>query len=248
MALRENFEKSGNWLFRWRSFLPLIILPILFIALPDSEYLDRAAGKLAGFCWEVFCVAVSFTGLYIRCLVAGYAPRRTSGRNTKEQKAEIINTTGMYSVMRHPLYFGNFLIFLGMVLFTQVVWFILFSILAFWLYYERIMFAEEEFLRKKFGDRYLKYTEEIPAFIPLIHKWRQPALSFSYKTVLKREYTAIFIIIASFTFLDIFADLLSEGKFSIDLVWIISIALVSAIYAIIKTLKKRTRILHVEGR
>ena len=28
--LREKFEKAGTWLFRWRSFLPLL-LPALFL-------------------------------------------------------------------------------------------------------------------------------------------------------------------------------------------------------------------------
>ncbi len=248
MALREDFVRSGNWLFRRRSFLPLVILPALLIALRESEYLNRVFGHPAEFFWETLCVAVSFTGLYIRCLVAGYVPRRTSGRNTKEQKAETLNTTGMYSVVRHPLYLGNFLIFLGMAMFIQVIWFMAFAISAFWLYYERIMFAEEEFLRIKFGDLYLRWAEETPAFIPRLRQWRQPALSFSFKIVLKREYTAFFVMIASFTLLDIVADLLTEGKFEIDLAWRISFALSSAAYVVIRTLKTRTRILHVEGR
>jgi protein-S-isoprenylcysteine O-methyltransferase Ste14 len=248
MALREDFEKSGNWLFRWRSYFPLIIFPVLLIALSESTYLEREYGRLVKFFWEVFCVAISFAGLFVRCIVAGYVPKRTSGRNTKEQKAETLNTTGMYSIIRHPLYLGNFLIFLGMILFTGVLWFILFAISAFWLYYERIMFAEEEFLRRKFGELFLNWAEETPAFIPCFRKWRQPVMSFSPKNVLKREYTAVFVITAAFTFMDIASDILTKGKLEMDLFWQISFAVALIIYLVLRALRTQTNILNVEGR
>lgn len=125
-------------------------------------------------------------GLFIRCMVIGYAPRRTSGRNTDGQKAETLNTSGIYSIVRHPLYLGNFFIFIGMALFTQVPWFVLIAVLAFCLYYERIMFAEEKFLRGKFGDEYLRWADRRPAFIPSFKHYQKPALRFSFRNVLNR--------------------------------------------------------------
>ena len=47
MALRDELEKHGEWLFRRRSYLPLLILPILFVALKNSEGLKQAFGDLA---------------------------------------------------------------------------------------------------------------------------------------------------------------------------------------------------------
>ncbi|MGB8874133.1 MAG: hypothetical protein WCC75_12145, partial [Desulfobaccales bacterium] len=44
----------------------------------------------------------------------GLPPRGTSGRNTQGQVAETLNTTGIYSLVRNPLYLGNFLIWLGL--------------------------------------------------------------------------------------------------------------------------------------
>jgi len=242
MALKEEFEKTGNFLFRWRSYLPLSILPILLIALRESEYLEQILGDFG----EWGCVALSFIGLVIRCIVVGYAPKGTSGRNTKGQQAKTLNTTGMYSILRHPLYFGNFFIFLGIVLFTQVLWFVLSSIMAFWLYYERIMFAEEEFLRKKFGDIYLEWAKKTPAFLPKFKNWRQPRLPFSFKNVLKKEYSGFFGIITSFTFLDIVRDIFTEGKLELDLIWIILFIIGIIIYLTLRTLKKKTKILNVE--
>lgn len=248
MALREEFAKSGNWLFRWRSYLPLLIVPLLLAALPQSKYLEKTLGETAEYLWEGFCALVSFSGLLVRCLVVAYAPKRTSGRNTEHQKAETLNTTGLYSVVRHPLYLGNFFIFLGMVLFVQVVWFAILAVLSFWLYYERIMFAEEEFLRGKFGDTFLAWAEKTPAFWPGFRNWQQPALTFSFRNILKREYTAFFLIIASLTMLDAAGDMFTGGKLKIDEVWLTLFIIGLVVYLVLRTLRTKTRILHVEGR
>lgn len=248
MTFREILEKQGNWLFRWRSYLPLFLLSVLCIALPDSEYLERYIGNLANIIWEIFCVTISLLGLSIRCATVGFVPKGTSGRNTKKQIAETLNTTGMYSIVRHPIYLGNFFITLGLALFVEVWWFTLISVLAFWLYYERIIFMEEEFLRKNYRDLYLEWAKRTPAFIPNIKNWRKPNLSFSFKTILKREYTTFFVIIASFTFLDIVADLFGEGKLEFDVGWLIMFIFSSIIYLTLRTLKKKTKLLDVEGR
>jgi len=249
MALKEEFTKTGNWLFKWRSYFPLLIVPLLLIALREPKYLEKTAGAKAQSFWEAFCLAVSFTGLMVRCAVVGYAPKRTSGRNTERQKAETLNTTGLYSVARHPLYLGNFMIFLGMILFVQTLWFNILSILSFWLYYERIMFAEEEFLREKFGESFLRWAEKTPAFLPKFRNWMKPALTFSFKNILKREYTAFFLIIAAFSALDILGDVFTHDTLKIeDSIWLFLFIAGFIIYFILRTLKTRTKILNVAGR
>jgi protein-S-isoprenylcysteine O-methyltransferase Ste14 len=249
MALKEEFTKTGNWLFKWRGYFPLLIVPFLLIALREPKYLEKAGGPTAQHLWEAFCLAVSFTGLIVRCAVVGYAPKRTSGRNTERQKAETLNTTGFYSVARHPLYLGNFIIFLGMILFVQTLWFILLCILSFWLYYERIMFAEEEFLRERFGASFLRWSEKTPAFLPKFRNWKKPALSFSLKNILKREYTAFFLILTAFSALDILGDLFTHDKFKIeDSIWLILFMAGFIIYFILRTLKTKTKFLNVAGR
>ena len=248
MSLRDELEKQGNLFFRWRGYLPLLIVPILLIALRDSEYLERYVGDLADNFWEGFCISISFLGLIVRCLTVGYVPKATYGRNTKEQRASTLNTTGMYSIVRHPLYLGNFIIFLGITLFVQVWWFTLIAILAFWLYYERIIFAEEEFLRKKFGTLFLEWAEKTPAFLPKFKNWQQPSLAFSFRNVLQREYSSFFGIIASLTFLEIAGDILVRRKLELDLAWAILFIIGLIVYLTLRILKKKTKILDVEGR
>ena len=37
--------------------------------------------------------------------------------------------------------------------------------LCFWLYYERIMAAEEEFLEQRFGQAWLEYKKRVPRYL-----------------------------------------------------------------------------------
>lgn len=246
MLLQEKLAHQGNLLFKKRSYLPYILIPILLIALKDSEILEKYSQKMETF-WEVLCVLLSLFGLFIRVFTVGFVPKGTSGRNTKTQKAEVLNTTGMYSIVRHPIYLGNFIIFLGMLLFTQVWWLVLIGVLGFFLYYERIILAEEEFLHKKFGHQFLSWAERTPVFLPRFKNWQKPALPFSLKTVLKREYTTLFIITTYFPIVDTLADFINEGKLEIDTPWLILFIIGCLAYVILRSLKK-LKMLEVEGR
>ena len=145
MGMREEFEAAGNWLFRRRGYLPLLLFPLLLLAASGDT--AQAGGSGLGAVWEAFCVAVALGGLALRIATVGFVPKDTSQRNTGRPQAETLNTTGLYSVVRHPLYVGNYLMWLGVALFTRAWWAPVIVSLVFWLYYERIMFAEEEFLR-----------------------------------------------------------------------------------------------------
>ena len=105
MALVDSWEKQGNFLFKYRGQIPvllfLIAIPFLYYT-PDVNFIVQ-------FYWNVVSVLVSILGFAIRFYTIGTTPKGTSGRNTKEQIAEFLNSTGIYSVVRHPLYLGNYL-------------------------------------------------------------------------------------------------------------------------------------------
>jgi protein-S-isoprenylcysteine O-methyltransferase Ste14 len=246
MALREEFRKSGEWLFRWRSYLPLLLIVFFVLALAGLRHPYGSRG-LSG-SWEIFCLAVSFAGLGIRLFTGGYVPRGTSGRNTKGQVAEVLNTTGIYSLVRHPLYLGNFLIWLGISLFLGLWWFTLIIILILWLYYERIMFAEEEFLQEKFGEAFVQWAEKTPAFIPKFGNWVKPNLPFSFKTAIRKEYSGFFAMMVVFTLLKIAQELFGRGRLGLDWQWAVMFGVSLSIYLGVRYLKKRTAWLQVEGR
>ena len=153
MALLQSMEKQGNFLFKYRGQFPvlLFILAVPFIYLTDYSSISEQIQTYFLFS----AITVSVIGFLVRFYTIGTTPLGTSGRNTKEQVAIVLNSTGMYSMLRHPLYLGNYLIWLGIAVATFNIYFIVIMSLLFWLYYERIMFAEERFLERKFGNDYI---------------------------------------------------------------------------------------------
>ncbi len=246
MPLQEEFENLGNRFFRWRSYLPLA-MGALFLAALLSYHHPEAAPR-PGRAWQMGSLLVSVIGLAIRFYTVGFAPRGTSGRNTRAQVAEALNTTGAYSLVRNPLYLGNFLIWLGLSLFIQVWWCTLIVTLCFTLFYERIIFAEEVFLREKFGAAFAEWAAGTPAMIPRFRNWRQPSLPFSWKSALTREYSSWFATVASFTVLAIVRDSRSQGSLSLNHNWLIFFGAGLVVYLTIRTVKKKTNWLRTVDR
>ena len=247
MPLREELERQGNWLFRRRGFFPLLAVPLLVLAFHQYSYPWN--NHTLDLILEMLCLGVSLTGLSIRVYVAGYTPKRTSGRNTvKGQMADSLNTSGMYSLVRHPLYLGNFLMVLGPLMVFHLWWLTFLYIFLFWLYYERIMFAEEEFLRAKFGDAYLEWSSRTPAFLPNFKNWRPPDLPFSFRTAVKREYQTLFLVVAAFTAIEIIGDAKVQGRWVVDPVWLIIFSVTLVFFLVVRILRKKTKALHVQGR
>jgi protein-S-isoprenylcysteine O-methyltransferase Ste14 len=246
MALRDQLESSGGWLFKHRSYLPLAILPVFFICLASSNYLDRS--HTVNEIWQAGCMMISFFGLFLRILIVGHAPIGTSGRNTREQAANTLTTTGLYSVVRHPLYVGNYIIFLGLTMELHVWWLVLLVTCGYALYYERIMLAEEAFLRSRFGELFEQWAAATPAFIPRFRGWKPSPVPFCWRTVLQREYNAFFVIVSAFFLLDLVGDSITERRFKIDPGWFSVFVCGFVVFATLRTLKKRTQLLTVEGR
>lgn len=229
MKLLDHFSRSGDLFFRWRSYLPLLLLPLFGASFIGARY--PFDSHLLDLAWEVACFLFSLAGLGIRVFTVGSAPRGTSGRNTREQKAEILNTTGAYSVVRHPLYLGNYLVALGMSFFSRT-WFlpIIVSLTAL-LYYERIAAREEEYLEKKFGEEFRRWAAGVPAMIPNLRNYRPPVMPFSWTKALGREFYGIFVVATSFFILDVIQEFAITGRLIFDAVWT-SVFVLSAFFFI----------------
>ena len=246
MALQEEFETQGNWLFCYRSYLPILIILVGW-----ARYLRRILHPeefplyVADYEQMYFAIAigVGLLGLLIRVYTVGYSPRNTSGRNTKEgQVADSLNQTGIYSIVRHPLYLGNFLMWLGPALVTVDLWFIISFCLLYWVYYERIMYAEEQFLRKKFGEVYLQWSSKVPAFLPNFSNFSAATISFSWKKVLIKEKNGLSALFLIFFLFDVSVFLFNPDHYTSRVLIGLSIGS-GIIYLILKFIKSKTSLL-----
>lgn len=234
-------SKQGAFLFRWRGYLPLLGLPLVLLAMRDFRY--PFGSHLYDTLWDLFSLGVSLLGLAVRAMTIGFVPPGTSGRSTKRQQATMLNTTGAYSLVRHPLYLGNFVIVWGGALFVRSFWLSLVVVLGFALYYERIISAEESFLLEKFGSEFAEWARRTPLIVPSFRNYTPPHRRFDWRMVLRSEPSGFFGIIASFTFLETVGEYVVQGVLMIDPLWIAIFALGLLIFLILVFLKKKTNVL-----
>ena len=248
MALVHSFEKNGNILFKYRGQIPFILFVLSFpvVYFTDYEFLKKS--KSLELVLLITCFLVSVAGQIIRAIAIGTSNKHTSGRNTKEQVAEALNTKGIYSTVRHPLYLGNYFMWIGIVMYTFNIWFLVIVSLLFWIYYERIMFAEERFLERKFGQSYLDWSLNVPAFWPSFKNYVRSSIPFSLKTILRREYSGITATILGFVFVDFLRTCVQADQIQVKPthIWTTFVAL--GISLLFRTLKHQTKILHEEDR
>ncbi len=207
MALKDTFIKSGNFLFKYRGQIPVLIfilaLPFaFFMPVKVQNFLIAPHATVWIYIITILAILISLVGFGIRCYTIGTTPHGTSGRNRDKQVAKELNTKGIYSIVRHPLYLGNYLMWLGLLIFTFNISLIIIVSLVYWLYYERIMFTEENYLEQQFGEAFHQWSANVPAFIPNLKSFEKSPIPFSFKTVLRREYSSVFSFVFSFTIVD----------------------------------------------
>lgn len=242
MALKNELRTQGDFLFKHRSYLPLVILlaAALLYLFQDFYFINEQKSA-----WEFTCLGVALFGLLIRIITIGYSGDNTSGRNTAEgQIADEVNRTGPYATVRHPLYVGNYFMWLGLAMFTQNIWFCVAFTFLYWVYYERIMYAEEMFLIDKYGSDYTDWSAVTPAFIPAIGKWTKPKYQFSWRKVIRQEKAGIlnlflicFLFVAGREYLDAETFLISDRH------WLYFLIGAIVWYVIIKVIQKTTKVL-----
>src|SRR4051812_2174973 len=174
--IAEQLQTTGDTLFRWRSYAPLVLLPLFVASVLD----DRPP---TSFAWEVMCLVISLTGLFLRGWVIGTAPEGTSTRGTRRPTADTLSTFGAYSVVRHPLYVANTLVAVGCSLLSATWYLPLIVILLSFIYHERIAAREEQFLQDTFGERFKTWARDVPAMIPAFTKFRPSGTPFQIRKV-----------------------------------------------------------------
>lgn len=240
MPLQEELEVQGNYLFRYRGVIPVSLLfaGMIVFLLSDPHPYTNLTWK-----YELICLGISLTGLVIRVLTVAFRFKGTSGRNTRKQVAEQLNTTGIYSQVRHPLYLGNFFMSLGLALLVRNYWFLAIFIGFYWIYYERIMFAEEQFLRKRFGEKYLRWASVTPAIIPMFHKWVKPETKINWWATLRNEITCLLSLCAVFLAFEIVENAELDNLEGMTADWqLYAVSAVLLIYIVVKIVRKSRNI------
>ena len=95
--------------------------------------------------------------------------RETSLKVAETHRAERIVSTKIYSLMRHPQYFGGILAHIGISLLLSSLFSLLFTPLVIFLNF-LVAWKEEKELIKEFGEEYKRYKEKVPMLFPKMKK------------------------------------------------------------------------------
>lgn len=168
---------------RWRVRLgyPLAAL-VLWLARPSPKSI--LAGAIIG-----------AIGLGIRASAAGHL-----------HKQQVLTMTGPYAYTRNPLYFGSFILLIGVAVATRSVASTLILFAYFGLFYSFVMRREEGELFQHHGQAFREYARTVPLFFPRVTPAKasaEHAGAFSLEQYKKnREYRAFFgFLLLLFVFL-----------------------------------------------
>ena len=243
MKLLDQLVEDGDRLFRWRSYLPLVLIPVVIAGVftTPPPFSTRSSERI----WECVSVAVALAGLALRIWAVGSAPSGTSERSTVNPRASQLRTTGPYSVLRHPLYVANGLMAFGLSLFPGIWYLPIILVLATWLYYERIAVREEAFLADRFGAEFESWSSRVPASWPAFASYTRSAIPYSWKKVLRHEFHGLLVVAAGTFVFDAIQESRRARAWHVDATWLWFFAASTALFLIFAALKRGTRLFEV---
>ena len=139
----------------------MILMIVFFVVWIVDSFLLR---------WTTFLFEFSFIWLYIipaaLILVISVYLMNASHKDLFDTKVEGISSVGVYGRVRHPMYLGTHLVYLGLAVATFslaaiVVWIIAFA------YYNSLANFEENLLEERFGEEYLEYKKSVRKWLPV---------------------------------------------------------------------------------
>jgi protein-S-isoprenylcysteine O-methyltransferase Ste14 len=145
--------RIGGVLFKNRGWLPILFLGVPILA-PGTTSPNR---------WIVGAFLI-ILGEAFR--LAGVAAAGTTTRRRSRNVHRLV-TYGAFSWSRNPLYNGNFLVWIGFVVISGVMWFLPIAVLLFGTEYSFIVRYEEGVLESTFGRVYLDYKNCVPRWLPV---------------------------------------------------------------------------------
>ena len=153
---------------RYRSFVGILCLvALLYLAEPSPT------SMVVGFFFILL-------GMFFRAWASGYINKDTE-----------LATDGPFSLTRNPLYFGNFVLGLGIAIagnneYTYIIFFAYYL-----LFFPFLMVLEHGRMKEIFGEAYEEYASKSHTFFPKIKKSRKGEFNISYY-MKNKEYRVLY--------------------------------------------------------
>ena len=171
----------GEFFFRFRNAIFPVAFLLVFLSGPRI-FADPLVAAAAGF-------AITLLGQLVRILTIGLRYVIRGGRHRRVYAEDLV-TDGLFAHCRNPMYVGNLLILVGVAVASNSWICVTVAIPLFTFVYVAIVAAEERYLREKFGEGFVKYTRDVPRWIPRLRGLRATLAEsqFHWRRVLVKEY------------------------------------------------------------
>jgi protein-S-isoprenylcysteine O-methyltransferase Ste14 len=233
----------GNFFFKTRDALfPLVLVALFALSSPVIPHDNIAQARAV----DALAVFIAVLGQVLRIAVVGYRYIVRGGRN-REVYAEGLVTTGVFSLSRNPLYVGNLLILVGLLLLWHSVIGLAIGVPFFLLGYRAIVAAEETYLGKQYGAEYVTYVRNVPRWWPRLTRVAQATegMTFNWRRVILKEYGSAAYWMAGAMVLLFFKQRryhALEGSTMVAWPWYLALGLVVVLWAWARWLKKSKRL------
>jgi protein-S-isoprenylcysteine O-methyltransferase Ste14 len=191
---------------------------VLAASIAVSQYPIRS--RAADLTWEIGCLLLALGGWAIRVYTIGVAAPGTSGRNTRRQKADHLNTTGPYSVVRHPLYLANSVVALALALFSHTWLMPAIVLVVAPAFYARIARREEQYLHERFGTQFDQWAARVPGTVPALGRFVAAERPFDWGRVVRHELYSLVLILTMPMIIDVLEGLRETGRLTFEPVWL----------------------------
>jgi protein-S-isoprenylcysteine O-methyltransferase Ste14 len=149
-------SRTGGWLFRQRTWLPLPLVAALLLipASPNgSPTLPTVGGGIVAVGEAIRLWAVLHIGAISR---------------TRSDRLGPLVASGPFGYVRNPLYLGNILLWTGFSVAARLVWLTPVVVILLALEYHAIVQWEEQLLAARIGEPYVRYMRDVPRWLPTL--------------------------------------------------------------------------------
>lgn len=147
-----------------------IIISILLSKMMFPAWRREALDELL----DALGIAIVLFGFLIRIAARGYKAEKSS-------QGQTLIIGGLYSIVRHPMYWGTLLIGLGITLSLLKWWSFLIFFACFLSIYIPQINKEETELNRRFGSQCRRYFQTIPKYFPnLLHLFNSDPRDFLF--------------------------------------------------------------------
>ena len=240
--MTPTLVRIGNFLFHHRNR----IFPVFMIggvltfrpSFPLNSYIADVWLDLAG-------LAVCIVGQALRVTTIGFDYIRRGGKNEQIWADKLVQG-GMFAHSRNPLYLGNILMFVGvvMILHSPVAYAIGIPLVLFT--YICIIFAEEQFLGGKFGADYAEYCSRVNRLWPDLRGFGESIkdMEFNWARVILKEHGTTFAWILSAVVLRSWCLYRELGDAAFREIYILAAAMIPVViaYGVVRYLKRTRKI------